>query len=188
MRSVLFAAALCALVLAACSGAPQPTATPVPPTVEPTNPITDDSALATLAATIGAPAAGTMFVPDDQETPNAPTAAPTVIDSLFFTQSGGIVGLTQTIQLKADGTLIRDGETSTVSTADVQRIAALLDEIHFFELEGIFTGPGSAADAYRYSLSVNGANGSRMITSEDGMTPPELYEVFDAIRSLGSDS
>ncbi|MCC6802987.1 MAG: hypothetical protein IT319_08885, partial [Anaerolineae bacterium] len=48
--------------------------------------------------------------------------------------------------------------------------------------------PGSPADAYRYSLTVNSPNGSRTIDSVDGMTPPELYQVYDAIRSLGTGS
>lgn len=188
MRYVRFAAILCAIILAACSGAPQPTATPVPPTAEPSNPGISDSELAALAATLSAPAASTLVIPDEQETPNAPTAVPIVIDSLFFAQAGGIAGISLTIELHGDGTLIRDGETSTVSAEDVQQIAAQLDQIHFYDLQGIFTGPGSAADAYRYSLSVSSDTGSRTITSEDGMTPPELYAIYDAIRSLGSDS
>ncbi len=190
MRSVLFAAAICALILAACSGTPQPTATPIPPTDEPTtNPVAvGDTVLATMAATVGAPSAGTLVVPDEQRTPNAPTPVPVVIDDLYFAQAGGIAGITQTIQLFGDGKLIRDGETSTVSADDVQQIASLLDQIHFYELQGTFTGPGSPADAYRYSLTVNSPNGSRTIASVDGMTPPELYLVYDAIRSLGTGS
>ncbi|MFN8449781.1 MAG: protealysin inhibitor emfourin [Anaerolineae bacterium] len=188
MRSVLFAAALCVLVLAACSRPPEPTATPVPPTTAPTTDIIVNNDLSTLAATVGAPAPGTLVISDAQETPNAPTEAPIALDSLFFTQTGGIAGISLTIQLSGDGTLIRDGETSTVSADEVARVTALLDAVHFFSLQGIFSGPGSAADAYRYSLTVNGANGSRTITSDDGMTPPELYQVYDAVRNLGSGS
>lgn len=190
MRSVLLVAMLCALILAACSGTPQPTATPIPPTEAPTSvPISSgDTVLATMAATVGAPSAGTLVMSNEQTTPNAPTPAPIVIDELYYAQAGGIAGITQTIQLNGDGTLIRDGETSSVSADEIERIAALLDQIHFFELTGTFTGPGSPADAYRYSLTVSSPNGSRTVNSVDGMTPPELYQVYDAIRSLGAGS
>jgi hypothetical protein len=173
--------------LAACGSPPTPTATPVPPTAAPTNPVSSDNALATLAATVGAPQVGTMVVPE-QETPNAPTPMPISIDSLYYTQTGGIAGMSLTIQLRSDGTLIRDGKTSTVSPEAVQEISALLDSIHFFDIQGIFTGPSGATDTYRYSLTVNAPNGSLTITSEDGMTPPELYQVYDAIRALNQPS
>lgn len=189
IRFVTFAAV--ALVLAACSGAPAPTATPVPPTATQAAPevgeIVPESALSTLAATVGAPPPGTLAIAQ-QETPNAPTPMPIRIDSLYFTQTGGIAGTTLTIELRSDGTLIRDGATSTVTPEQIQQIATLLDGIQFFSIQGIFAGPSGAADTYRYSLTVDAPNGSKSITSEDGMTPPELYQVYDAIRALNQSS
>src|SRR5664279_2091209 len=71
MRSVLFTAILCLFVLTACSSAPAPTATPVPPTAAPpTNPPANvsDSALST------------------------PTVAASVLSALSDTFAGGLVG------------------------------------------------------------------------------------------------
>ncbi|MFN8560205.1 MAG: protealysin inhibitor emfourin [Anaerolineae bacterium] len=175
------------LILAACSRPPEPTATSVPPTTVPTTDIIVNNDLSTLAATVGA-CARRSSCPILRRRRTRPPEAPITLDSLYFTQTGGIAAISLTIQLRGDGTLIRDGETSTVSADEVAQVTALLDAVHFFSLQGIFSGPGSAADAYRYSLTVNGANGSRTITSDDGMTPPELYQVYDAVRNLGSGS
>jgi hypothetical protein len=187
MRSISFAALLLALMLAGCGGQ-SPTATPVPPTaVPPTDvPVVSqgNDQLSTLAATLGAAQPGTLVIPNDDKTPNAPTPAPIVLDSLLFTQTGGIANLSLSIELHGDGTLIRDGKTSKVSTDDVKQIQSLLDGIHFFDLQGIFVGQAGTSDAYTYSLSVNAPTGSRTISSQDGMTPPELAQIYDAIRAL----
>ena len=187
MRSMVFAALLFALVLAGCSG-PQPTATTVPPTAVPPTDVpavgNGNDQLATLAATMGVAQPGTLVIPNDQLTPNAPTPVPISIDDLLFTQTGGIAHVSLSIELRGDGTMIRDGQTSKVSVEGVQQIASLLDGIHFFQLQGIFVNPAAAADTYLYSLSVTSATGSRTITSQDGMTPPELAQIYDAIRTL----
>ncbi|MEO8396876.1 MAG: hypothetical protein ABI700_28030 [Chloroflexota bacterium] len=194
MRSIPFAALLLApvlaLVLAGCGGQ-QPTATAVsstsvPPTVESVS--QGDDQLATLAATMGAAQPGTLVIPDNAETPNAPTAQPVVINKLLFTRIGGIAASSLTIELHGDGTLIRDGKSITVTPDDVKQIASILDQIHFFSLQGIFVGQGGTADAYLYSLSVDSTAGSRTITSQDGMTPPELSQAYDAILALSSGS
>ncbi len=185
MRAILFAAVL---ILAACGTAtPTPTATVVPPTAAPTGaPVaTGESLLGALAATVPVPEAGTLMVPSNLETINPPTPAPVTIDQLNFTQSGGLAGTTLTIILRGDGTLIRDGQTSAATPEQVQKIASLLDSIHFFEMNGIFTGANASADTYRYTVTIVSAGRRRTITSQDGLTPPELYEVYDAIRTLG---
>ena len=190
MRPLLFATILCALILAACS-TPQPTATPVPPTSVPVtagNPTLApaSNALATLAATAGINLAqpGTLIIPTQGASPNAPTDAPIVFNNLTFSQSGGIADMSLTIQVSSNGTLIRNNQTGSVSQDDIQKLNNLLNNVHFFTLQGIFTGPSGAADAYQYSLTVNAAQGTRTISSQDGMTPPQLNQIYDAIRSL----
>jgi len=188
MRSISFAALLLALiVLAGCGSQQQPTATAVPPTAAPpTNPpiSVGDNTLATLAATVGAPAIGTLVIPQDTLAPNAPTVAPLAINSVIFTQTGGIAHISLSIELDSDGTLTRDGKSTKVSQDDVNKISALIDGIHFFNLQGIFVSPAGTGDAYLYSLSVDAATGSRTVTSQDGMTPPELGQIYDALRTL----
>ncbi|MBI1256359.1 MAG: hypothetical protein GC204_02705 [Chloroflexi bacterium] len=189
MRLLVFAAFLFAFVVAGCTSQ-QPTATTAPPTaVPPTNTPAGDASndqIATMAATFGVSLPGTLVIPNDAKTPNAPTPVPIVIDDLLFTQTGGIANISLSIELRGDGTIIRDGQTSTVPEEGVQQIASLLDGIHFFQLQGIFTSPAGAGDAYLYSLSVTSPTGSRTVTSQDGMTPPELAQVYDAIRALSA--
>jgi hypothetical protein len=180
---------LCALAVAlvGCTGASTPTATPIPPTAPSDLTVTQaQNPLANLVGTVDVPVPGTLAAVNQNETPNAPTRTPISIDTLTFAQSGGIAGVTLMIELHGDGTLIRDGQTSQVSAENVQAIAALLDQIDFFNLEGIFTGAGAATDAYRYTLTVDAPNGSRTIISQDGLTPPELYDVYNAIRALNN--
>ncbi len=188
MRSVLFAAILCALVLAACSNStPEPTATPIPPTEAPTNEVVvPNSPLGTLAATAGVSLSlpGTLTYPDLAATPGASDAT-FDIHSVAFVQDGGIASTTLTIKLQSDGTLTRDGNVSTVSQEDVQKIAKMLNDIRFYDIQGLFTNPGRSADSYRYALAVDSTAGSRTILTDDGMTPPELSQIYDAMRSLG---
>lgn len=188
MRFLVLAAIL---FLAACGGAaptPTPTATAVPATEAPTGaPVSlGENTLATLGATLDVPPPGTLVVPRYIETPNAPTAEPITLDLLGFSQTGGLDGQTLTILLKGDGTLTRNGETSQVSQDAVRNLAAMLDSIHFFDLNGIFTGANVAPDTYRYTVAVESAGRRRTISSQDGLTPPELLQLYDAIRSLGN--
>ena len=189
MRLILIAAILCALVLAGCGGgAPGATATPAPPTETPTVQPVEQGAnqLATLAATSGVtvPQPGTMVVPTLP--PDATAAAPIEIFDLSFTRSGGLAGAVPlNIYLLGNGTLTRNAEAAaSVSAEQVNSLAALLDRIHFYDLEGIFTAPGGSNDTYKYTLTVNSASRSRTLVSQDGMTPPELFEVYNAIISL----
>jgi hypothetical protein len=191
MRLILIAAILSTLLLAGCGGgAPAATSTPEPPSATPTFPPVEvgDNQLATLAATAGVnvPMPGTLVVPT---LPADATAVPAiVIIDLSFTRSGGLAGAEPlNIYLKGDGTLTRNTQPVTSATAEqISGIAALLDRIRFYDLEGIFTAPGGSTDTYKYTLTVNTENRSRTLISQDGMTPPELFEVYNAILSLVS--
>lgn len=180
-----FALTLTILVLlAACGGSPAPTATPEP---QPTTPETaETSAVNPFGDMPVTPAAlpGTL-IPASGATVESSNAEPFRFDNLVFTQTGGLSGVDVRVELRSDGTLIRNGETTTVSAEEVRRITDMLDAIKFFQFEGIFVGSGAAADAYRYTLTVNGPQGSRTVTAEDGLTPMELLFIFDSIRALG---
>ncbi len=188
MRPLLLVAIIGVLLLASCNNTPEPTATPVPPTatevVAPTAVANPADNLGDFEGTITVPIPGTLTVGNTGETPDAPTT-PLALDKLTFTQTGGAANVKFVIQLQGDGTLTRDGVTSTVSPDQVQQIAALLDQIDFYHLQGTFVSADSSADTYRYSLNVESAVGSRTIFSQDGLTPPELEQIYDAIRALG---
>lgn len=197
MRPRLFLAIigvfLLASFLASCGGSPTdtPTATPVPPTepaatAESTDtvalPNADD--LSDFAGTVSVPIPGTLSVANTGETPNAPTRAPISLDLLVFSQTGGLANVNEVIELHGDGTLIHNGASSTVGQDKIQAITDMLNQIHFYDINGTFIDASGAADAYHYSLTVQSDQGSRTIFSQDGLTPQELSDVYDAIRAL----
>ncbi len=52
-------------------------------------------------------------------------------------------------------------------------------------MQGTFVSADSTADTYHYSLNVTSERGSRTVFSQDGLTPPELEQIYDALRALG---
>ena len=63
---------------------------------------------------------------------------------------------------------------------------SLLDQLNFFGLQGVFTAPGTSADTYQYSVTVNRAGSSRTIQAEDGFTPPELLQFLTLLSSIAT--
>ncbi len=187
MRSVLCVVIL--LVLAGCSGAAQPTPTA---TLAPTAGTTAEGVPTAnnpqvqLAATINAPIPGTIVHSSTGQTPNAPTQSPIPFDTLSFTQTGGIAKISLTITLNRDGTLVRDGKTSTVTPDQVKQISDLLNQMDFFHLNGQFVSIGGSADSYRYTLTVTSGGDSNTIVSDDSLTPPQLFTLYNAIRALNN--
>src|SRR3989304_2545583 len=119
------------LVLAACNGTTAPTATPEP-TAVPDTATPEPVQQATPIAVDSLPPVGEM-ISSATEDPEAGL----VFDSIVFIQTGGASNIELTIELLSDGTLIRNGETSTVSQEDVLAIDAMLDELNFFGIQGI---------------------------------------------------
>jgi hypothetical protein len=167
------------LLLAACNGTAAPTQTAVP---------TDVPATSTPEAETQATQAPVITIPPVGEMSTSPTEDPQaglVFDSIIFTQTGGSSNAELTIEIHSDGTLIRDGETSTISQEDVTRIDDMLDEINFFGIEGIFEATAPNPDAYSYTITVERAGASRMIPAQDTYAPQELKDLFAAILALG---
>jgi hypothetical protein len=170
------------LLFAACSPEiPTPTATP---TAEATATIAADSdQLSVLSLTIAVPIPGTLILGNSNVPPGGRPALE--FDTVYFTRTGGIAGQQLLIELRRDGTLIRDGESSTVPDATVADVDNRLNLIDFYGLQGIFTGP-VAPDAFIYNLTVESNVGSRTISAQDGFTPPELIDLFSFFAALGT--
>ena len=176
----LAAILLFSLLFAACTPAsPTPTATPPPETTfEPgTNPAD------VISLTIAVPPPGTLVVGSS----NVPEGGrpPIEFTIVYFSRTGGIAGQQLLIELRRDGTVIRDGETSTVPETIIADINNRLNLIDFYGIQGIFTGP-LAPDAFLYSLTVDSNVGSRTINAQDGLTPPELADLFNFFVGLGA--
>jgi hypothetical protein len=176
----LAAILLFSLLFAACTpAAPTPTATPPPQmTLEPgVNPAE------VISLTIAVPPPGTLIVGSS----NVPEGGrPTTEFSIvYFSRTGGIAGQELMIEVRRDGTLIRDGETSTLPETTIADIDNRLNLIDFYGIQGIFTGP-LPPDAFLYSLTVDSNVGSRTINAQDGLTPPELADLFGFFAGLGA--
>jgi Emfourin len=189
MRRNLSFLLLFVLLLAACGGSPTaaptannagvdqttaPTAeaaTPVPATVAPRE-------YSTAEATLPIP--GTLSAPATED----PDAGK-VFDTLTFARTGGVAAQPLNIQLTGAGVLTRDGAVSQLSADQVAQIVKVLDEINFFGLDGVFTAPGTSADAYHYELTVERDGASRTLKAEDGFIPPELAQLIGQISALG---
>lgn len=112
--------------------------------------------------------------------------AGTPFDRILFTRSGGITGQTLTVEIRGDGTVIRDDVTSQISPEQVKQITDILDRMDFFGLQGVFTSPGTGADIYQYSITVDRQGASRTIKAQDGLTPSQLMTLFTLLSDIGA--
>jgi hypothetical protein len=175
----LAACVLLILLLAACGAAPTPTATATSSAPD----LSSTDEVSVISMTIEVPIPGTL-VPGLSNMPRGGRPA-IEFDTVYFSRSGGIAGQSLSVELRADGTLIRDEETTSVPEATLTEVNERLNRIDFYGLQGIFTGFASS-DAYSYNLTVESGIGSRTISAQDGYTPPELLELFDFFSQLGA--
>jgi hypothetical protein len=176
----LAASLLLIALFAACTPAtPTPTITPPPEvTLEPgVNPAE------VISLTIAVPPPGTLIVGSSNVPEGGRPAI--VFNTITFSRTGGIAGQQLIIELRRDGTVIRDGETSNVPESVIADVDNRLNLIDFYGIQGIFTGP-LPPDAFFYSLAVDSNIGSRTINAQDGLTPPELGELFSFFAALGT--
>jgi hypothetical protein len=199
MRRNLCVILIGAVFLAACGGnTPAPT---VDSSSAPTVEATTASAGSTPIVTETQPPLATIeqqqraFETDEASLPipgtldastNPDPEAGLVFDDIQLERTGGIAGQTLTIEVRGDGTFTRDGAAGTISPDQVTMIDNLLDQMNFFGLQGVFTAPGTSADVYTYTVTVNRAGSARMIRAQDGLIPPEMIELLSMLSSLGA--
>lgn len=168
------------LLLAACNSSSAPTQTLAPTAAPATETPEPERQQATPIAEITLPPVGELVAAATED-----PEAGLVFDLIVFTQTGGPNNADLTIELRSDGTLVRNGQTSTVSPEDVIAIDTMLDELNFFGIQGIFAAAAPNPDVYSYTITVERAGASRMINAQDTYTPVELKELFAAIINLG---
>ena len=187
----LFLIITCAALLAACGG--NNTATPAP-VAQQSAPTTNANATPSqIAATqspreysteeVQLPQPGTIIPPATQD----PDAGK-LFDSVALNRSGGITGQELNIEIKSDGTLIRDGATSKATADQVKQISDALDQMGIFGMQGIFQAPGTSADMYTYRITVERSGSSKTITAQEGFIPPQLSDLIQMLSQLGSTS
>lgn len=123
---------------------------------------------------------GAASTPD----PNQPRVSG--FDYLFYEQSGGINAETLRVEVYSDGRVILNGSpTTNANPSDISAIAALMDQIDFFGMQGTFLGPAATDDTYYYRMGASQSDGtSRLIQARDGYMPPEIIRLFALIRGL----
>lgn len=174
---------LCAcLFLAACGGAAEPTPAPTPAEVD-TAPPSTPSELGIIAQTVAVPPRGELGYIDTSGTPGVPQ--PLQFDIVQLEIRSANSSESTIINISSDGTVLRNDVPVQVDPAAIETLCGMLDQINFFQIDGVFAGEGSVTQGNRYFLTVNGSTGSRMITADDQYTPSELLAIFTLIQSLG---
>lgn len=112
-------------------------------------------------------------------------------NSILYIQTGGASNSSLTVEVFADGRVMRNGTQApiTMSPDQIQELNGIIQRINFFSMQGSFTAAGgNASDTYRYSISVERADGSsRTINAQDGLVPTELSELFVILVDAGLD-
>jgi hypothetical protein len=182
----------CAVLLASCGGNATPTpasgvqnsaptANTLPPTPSEIVPTNGPREYGTEEVVL--PQTGTI-VPPATEDPKAGQ----LYDSVALDRIGGIEGKPLDIKLLKDGTLTRDGVTSTVPADQVKQISDMFDQVGFFGMQGVFQGVGTSPDIYTYYITAERDGNSNTITAQDGFMPPELINIVQVLSKLGTAS
>lgn len=197
MRYMFYGFLMIVLLLAACDNPPAATEA-VPPTeaAAPDNtpdtteneavpPAVDDPEATEdplVAANVVLPLPGTIAPPATQDAMNPASH----FSSIIFQQTGGPNNLNLIIEIYRDGRVVRDGVTTSITPDRIAALNTALQAINFFGIQGQFTVPGAGEDVYVYRVTVEQDDGaSRMITAQDGYTPPELLEIFATLSTIG---
>lgn len=135
------------------------------------------------AARVNIQPPGTIVAPATED-PDPNAGQP--FDIIQYEQTGGINDITLTVEVRSDGTVIRDGETLTVAPAEINALNALLEEIDFYNIQGQFTVAGSSQEIYYYRVTVSRGGSDIMIRAQDGYTPDDLLRLFSALSLIGT--
>jgi hypothetical protein len=91
-----------------------------------------------------------------------------------LTTSGGIAhfpGLARPVTLESD----------VLPAEDAARLAALVEEVHFFDLPSA-SPPPRGADYRRYTITVEDRGRRHTVEAFDPITPPALGRLLDFVR------
>lgn len=101
-------------------------------------------------------------------------------------QRGGRNDIETTIEIFADGRVVRDEQEGTVDTNTVQRLNQMIRSMDFYGMQGTFIGPPGDEGGYTYRLYVGNAETDRVITMQDNYLTPELQDMLGLIIAAGN--
>lgn len=195
----LLVAAAIALGLAACGGgapggATQPTGIPTqggagPPTAGAPPPTAESR------RTEGPPEPTAAPQPTVQPTvtqPAQPTGEPRPADEsqsaiVVYHKSGGIMGLDETLTVRADGTLALQSRGGNTKTAQVRpdqldKLRELIASPQFAQLQAEYRAIG--ADLFTYEITVPGGTPGHVVTMDGVENPPVLEQLIQELNRL----
>jgi hypothetical protein len=129
--------------------------------------------------------AGCAAGPTDTASPAATagrrsTAADPSAVLVTFRRQGGLLGVDDTVTVRADGSYqVGPGKTGRLSAAEVAELRGLLDRAQIGTLPSVNRTEG-VADGYTYRVRYGG----REIMAEDGAVPAALEPVIAALNRL----
>ncbi len=173
----LLTVAVIVLGLVACGGAAQPTASV--PTAGNTQPPAPTGAPRPTVVATHAPPAEPTGAPQ-------PTGVGDTAIAIYH-KSGGIMGLDETLTVRADGTLMLQSRGGTTKTAQVQpdqldKLRKLLASSEFAKLQTQYQAAG--ADQFTYDISVPGGTPAHVITMDGVENPSVLDDVIHELNHL----
>lgn len=194
-------ALLLVLLLAACGGgAVEPTQ---PPAVPPAVPTETAASIAEATPEPALPTSGpapTAFLPPpgvlggavvtEEAAPEdtaglEQVAPPSGFDEISFVQTGGPANESLQIEVRrSTGEVLVNGEAVPVEAARLDALAAYIDEISLFDVQGVFLGPAARPNDYRYRLIVSSGQNARSFEMQEGYLPPEITRLLALILDL----
>jgi hypothetical protein len=135
------------------------------------------------AVTLIAP--GMVILPEVTE-PADPSQPLPQFERLVLSAIRGFDGPELIVELRADGTLIRNGVIGAVAPSEVQAVVTTLDNLRFYDFIGSFSGPLQTNDAYRYVLTIyrTGVN-EYVVPAMEAYTPSAYLRLYTGIAQLG---
>lgn len=137
---------------------------------------------ATAGASFGTPElpiAGTAIISQTQD-PNAGL----LFDRIIFSIDAN--GAVETVEVLQSGQVVRNGQAGIpLNGQQVTELDAILDEINYFGLSGIFQAMGGGRRGTTFTITVERAGESYTIVADDNFTPPELRRLFTVLINAG---
>ncbi|MCA9883616.1 MAG: hypothetical protein KC708_11620 [Anaerolineae bacterium] len=109
-----------------------------------------------------------------------------LFDSIRIIRVGGGEGVEQIeLDIRQDGTYVRNGVPGVITPEEVIEIDAQLDELQFFDMTGDMLGPGGDDRAFTYGITVERAGTRRTVQADDRYMPTILKEFVARILMIG---
>ena len=126
---------------------------------------------------------------DDDSEPEPQAPEPQAAESIVYSKSGGVAGISQRIEIAADGeavietgTVDTQTETLDLSESHLAGINEALDDADFDEIE-VSDAPTGCADCFEYEIT----RGGHTVSFDDTTFPNELGPAITKLDQLAAE-